>query len=764
MPMLRRGGPPGALWAAGRAAAADRAPLRARANGAEPLAASPVLTVPAAAGALVGLAAVAVLLVRAGGRHERREKPVWRPMAAGALVLWLGDVPAALGHPLPPGHPVAAVATTTGIALLLVGQVALARQHVVADAARGWSDLVSAPLLVLAGLSALLPVLPRLAGGPTGADALPVLVPVSVAVTAAALAAGSLVAGAATGSGRERRGRLVAAALLLLGATEAARPWLVAGGAVEPAAVAGGAALAHAGALAALALASRLPSGAPSAPRREGAAATLRGPVLLLLPAAALLGIDALVDRAGGLPAAAAVCALAVIVLQVAGLAVRARAVGGSTTRRGDLVDGLTGLGDRRALLAHLARTEHRSGPGRPAQRTVALALVDLDRFKAVNDALGHDAGDELLRQVGQRLREASREGDLLTRQGGDEFAVVLLGATAEQAARRAREVVLAVEVPFLVDGHRVSVDASVGVAAWPEHAGDAEQLLSAADAAMYRAKGVGGGVVVFDAAADRARRDAESLVADLRAAVAQDALTCAYQPQVRADGTLDGVEALVRWEHPVRGVLEPETFVPLAERHGLMPALTGQVLRRALALAADLAAGGASREPVRVSVNASATSLGDDSLVVAVTAALAGSAVPASALVVEITETQLVADPATARAVVDALVDLGVGISVDDYGTGYSSLAHLAGLPASELKLDRSLVAGAATDDRLAAIVSSTVTLAHDLGLRLVAEGVEDAATLERVRALGVDVTQGYLHAPPLSAADLLAWVARRQ
>ena len=715
---------------------------------------------------LVGLGAAVVLLLRAVGRRERRDLALWRPVAAGVLVIWLGDAPSTLGRPSSPDG-LATVATAAGVALVLVGQVALVRQHVAVDAVRGWLDLVCAPLLV-AGLLAVAsptaltaPTAPTAPGlpptvGPPGAGFV-ALVPVGVAVTAAVVAVGST---AATGSGRERRGRLVAGALLVLAAAEVARPWLVTGGAVGPARVAGAAVVVHAAAAVALALASRLPSGATAAPRREGALAALRGPLLLLVPAAALLGLAPLVGPAGGLPRAALLCALAVVAVQVAGVVVRA-ASGGPSLARGHDLDELTGLGSRRALLAHLASTEQRSRPGAVAPSTLALVLVDLDRFKAVNDTMGHDAGDDLLRQVGARLRAASREGDLLTRQGGDEFAVVLLGATAAAAARRAREVVLAIEAPFVLGGAEVAVHASVGVAAWPEHAGDAEELLRAADAAIYRAKGLGGGVVVFDAAVDRARRDVEALVADLRAAVAGDALSVVHQPQVRADGTLDGVEALVRWEHPTRGLLGPEAFLDLAERHGLMPALTEQVLRRALAVAADLAA--AVGRPVRVSVNASATSLGDDSLVDAVAAALAGGRAPAAALVVEITETQLAADPATARAVLDALVDLGVGISVDDYGTGYSSLAHLADLPASELKLDRSLVAGAGEDDRLAAIVSSTVALARDLGLRLVAEGVEDAATLERVLALGVDVTQGYLHSPPLGAADLLAWVARR-
>lgn len=714
--------------------------------------------------ALLGLAAVVALMVRASGVRERRDLGVWRPVAAGAALLWLGDVPAVLGGgPGPLGHPAASATATAGILLVAVGQLALMRQHLDTHHLRGWLDLLGGAPLALAVLAAVALHPLQRATGASGAEAVAALARTSTAGHAAVFTVVSVLLARSV---RERRSALVLAAVLALLPVEVAG--LVLGWTARP----GGAATAtavlvpvagHAAVLVLLALAGRNPCAALAERPREGTAAVVLGPLVFLVVAAAILGADHVAD----VPTVAVVCALGVIALQVVSvLVVYAGLTDLFASRDQSLTDDLTGLGNRRALLAHLDRTEQRAGTGGHLAEPVALALVDLDRFKVVNDTLGHDAGDELLRQVARRLRAASREGDLLTRQGGDEFAVVLTGATAQEAARRARDVVLAVEAPFVIGGARVGVDASVGVAAWPEHAEDAEHLLRAADAAMYRAKGLGGGVVVYDASVDRARRDVEALTADLRAAVAADALTTVFQPQVGADGTLAGVEALVRWEHPVRGALEPEAFLPLAERHGLMPTLTEQVLARALAVAADLAvAVGAApgAEPVRVSVNASATSLRDDSLVAAVTALLARTTVPAGSLVVEITETQLVDDPATAHGVVQALVALGVGISIDDYGTGYSSLAHLVDLPASELKLDRSLVAGAATDGRLAAIVSSTVTLAHDLGMRLVAEGVEDRETLDVVLGLGVDVTQGFWHAGPLSAQDLLAWVGRR-
>jgi len=431
-----------------------------------------------------------------------------------------------------------------------------------------------------------------------------------------------------------------------------------------------------------------------------------------------------------------------------------------AVTRREALTDELTGLANRRAMLR---RAEELSNEGTP----LALALLDLDKFKEVNDALGHAAGDDLLRMVAARLETVLRPGDVLGRLGGDEFAVLApmdadapLGQSALALGRRLHD---RLAEPFPIEGLIVHSTVSVGVTT---SAGvlDAAQaptgLLREADVAMYDAKRSGAGVAVYDSSRHADSSGHLALVEDLRTALAEGQLVLHHQPQLDiTTGATVGVEALVRWAHPVRGLLGPAEFLPLAEVHGLMGALTETVLAQAVAQAAAWRGSGLD---LHVSVNLSASNLLDAGLPARVAGLLATHRLPPEYLVLEVTESVLLTDPDRSLAVVGALADLGATVSIDDFGTGYSSLAYLRDLPVSELKLDRSFTVDLRTDARTEAIVASTIELAHRLGLRVVAEGVEDEATLGHLRSLDCDTSQGYLHSRPLPADQLEQWLAR--
>ena len=384
--------------------------------------------------------------------------------------------------------------------------------------------------------------------------------------------------------------------------------------------------------------------------------------------------------------------------------------------------DELTGLANRRALLEQAGHVLDQATARRPA----ALLLLDLDGFKEVNDSLGHHAGDHLLRQVGPRLRAVLRSGDLLARLGGDEFAVLLSEAGLDQAhqlAVRLRELILQ---PFTVEGIRLHVGVSIGVATAPVPAATVQELLRCADVAMYAAKSSREGVHVYVPDPDSGTGDRLRTMEQLRTALKKDdELVVHLQPQVGLDdGRVVGAEALVRWQHPTRGLLSPAQLLPAAEQAGLLRPLTDRVLELSLAAAARWWPA----QAVPVSVNLSAVNVSDLDLPGKVAQALVRHRLPARALTLELVEDTLMGDPERGRAVLGELRRLGVRTSIDDYGTGYSSLAYLRQLPADELKLDRSLTSDVDTDPRAAAIVKHTVALAHDLGLRLVAEGVEDA------------------------------------
>ncbi|WP_245852977.1 putative bifunctional diguanylate cyclase/phosphodiesterase [Blastococcus aggregatus] len=497
------------------------------------------------------------------------------------------------------------------------------------------------------------------------------------------------------------------------------------------------------------------------APREDpdGSRARL-GWQLLVLPLGATVGglVVLAIGWGTDLPVAAAWLATGTVVAALARTALTLREVRSfDEVRQEARTDELTGLPNRRALLEVAERTLAAATAGRPA----ALLLLDLDGFKEVNDSLGHGAGDELLRRIGARLLPALAPGETLARLGGDEFAVLLPDAALERAQERAEQLRAQILRPFRIEGIRLHVGVSVGIATAPVPAATVQELLRCADIAMYAAKRAGTGVHVHVPDPLSGTGDRLRTMEELRTAIEGDELVIHLQPQVSfADGTTVGAEALVRWQHPTRGLLAPAAFLPAAEQAGLLRPLTDQVLRLALAATARWWP----EHAVPVSVNLSAANVTDLDLPATVTAALARHGLPAGALTLELVEDTLMADPDRGRVVLSELRTLGVRTSIDDYGTGYSSLAYLRHLPADELKLDRSLTSDVADDPRAAAIVEHTVALAHALGLRLVAEGVEDERTADVLRALRCDIAQGYGIARPMPVPDFLTWLAARR
>ena len=443
-----------------------------------------------------------------------------------------------------------------------------------------------------------------------------------------------------------------------------------------------------------------------------------------------------------------------------------------ATARRNDYLarhDVLTALPNRAFLLEQLQAAldgpAERPADGPVAENAVAVLLVDLDRFKEINDTLGHETGDELLQQVGHRIGEqlaATGLGGsgLVARLGGDEFAALLrdVGDAATEVAARLLD---ALHHPFEVGGIELAVEASIGLAWAPDHGDEAGTLMRHADVAMYDAKEHRGTYAVYDSSSDASGLGRITLLNELRQALDEDQLVLHYQPKEElSDGSIRSVEALVRWRHPERGVVPPSEFLPLVERTGLVSALTTRVLDEAVR---QLRRWSDEGRDLAVSVNLSARNLVDHGLPDLVAARLAAHGVDPRRLEVEVTETNAMTDPARAAEVLRRLAALGVSVSVDDYGTGYSSLSYLRSLPVDTLKIDRSFVTSMLADEGNAVIVRSTIELAHNLGLRVVAEGVEDEATREALAMLGCHQAQGYYLSRPVPAADLGALLDRR-
>ena len=418
--------------------------------------------------------------------------------------------------------------------------------------------------------------------------------------------------------------------------------------------------------------------------------------------------------------------------------------------------DVLTGLPNRVELQDRL---QERLSQG--LDQPFALLMMDLDRFKEINDTFGHHHGDMLLQEIGSRLRAVLSETDLAARLGGDEFALMLPGADAADACRTAEGILGMLQTTFIVAGHRLDVGASIGIAVAPDDGADPATLLRCADVAMYTAKRDRSGFALHSPEQDQYTPERLSLVGDLRHAIESGHLTLHFQPKIDLRSRQSvGAEALVRWLHPERGLIPPDNFIPLAEHAGLIKPLTRWVLSAALGEVRGWHDAG---WRLSVAVNASAQDLRDPSFPDLVQHLLAERGVPAGSLRIEITESAMMADLAQAREILSRLRSLGVGVSIDDFGTGYSSLAYLKRLPIDELKLDRSFVRHLATDDEDAAIVRAAITLAHDLGLSVVAEGAEDSATVEHLSALGCDQVQGYVFSRPLPSKAFADWMTAR-
>jgi diguanylate cyclase (GGDEF)-like protein len=419
--------------------------------------------------------------------------------------------------------------------------------------------------------------------------------------------------------------------------------------------------------------------------------------------------------------------------------------------------DELTGLANRERFRARL---DERIAEAKASDERFGVMLCDLDRFKEINDTLGHHFGDELLRDLGPRLAEVVGPNGLVSRLGGDEFAVLPGESTSDpdELEAIARRLMACVQQPIGVDEMLLEVGVSIGIARFPRDGEDPHSLLRSADVAMYAAKEAHAGCKVYAAALDGHSVRKLSVLSEFRRALDNDEILVFYQPIMHMGGTrVHGAEALVRWQHPELGLLPPSDFMPIVEQTGLIGPMTRHVLERAVAQCAAWRRAG---QEMTVSVNLSVRNLLDPDLASLLGDLLEIYGLTPSALQLEITESMLMSDPDRSLTTLTRLSELGVGLSVDDYGTGYSSLANLRRLPIDELKIDRSFVSPMLSDESDLIIVRSTINLGHDLGLKVVAEGVEDVATLHRLGGLGCDLAQGYHFSKPLPPEAFNKWM----
>ena len=419
------------------------------------------------------------------------------------------------------------------------------------------------------------------------------------------------------------------------------------------------------------------------------------------------------------------------------------------------MYDPLTGLANRSLLNDRL---EHEIAISDREQSSFGVALMDLDRFKEVNDTLGHDVGDELLCEVGRRLKQTVRAEDTVARLGGDEYVVVLHNLDAADVSAISNKMLTALDQPYLWQGQSIDLGASLGISLYPSQCADASELLRCADIAMYAAKRSGNGHALYAPEQERTSRGDLSLKSELREAIQSDQLSLYYQPQIdHGTQRIVGLEALVRWNHPQRGFLAPVKFITLAEEAGLIGPLTRWVLKTSLNQLASLHRKGYHLD---VAVNLSARNLHDRELPAHIHTQLAESGVAPEHLTLEITESAVMANPNEGLVILTELDRMGVTLAIDDFGTGYSSLAYLKRLPVDELKIDKSFVMEMEANENDAVIVRSTIDLAHNLGLKVTAEGVESGTAWDTLGKLGCDYSQGYFMGKPMPIEELENWL----
>jgi diguanylate cyclase (GGDEF)-like protein len=482
---------------------------------------------------------------------------------------------------------------------------------------------------------------------------------------------------------------------------------------------------------------------------------TVPGSAVLAIPAAfALSALGLLIyDHFSRLDPLALALAMLTLLAAFARTVLAFRDVRGlAETRRQALTDDLTSMPNRRDFLR---RMRDGIAASRASDTSVALLLFDLDHFKELNDTLGHDAGDQLLCQVGERLCSLLRASDTAARLGGDEFGILLCDSCdIARAELVADKILAAIAEPFPIKGVNLRVTASIGIALFPDHAGNEEQLMQHADVAMYEAKTTQAGRACYASERDTHSLERLTLAGELSRALENGELEALFQPKADANTRkIVGLEALVRWRHPTRGLIPPVEFVTVAEQAGLGRALTRRMLELALTQVKKWRDAGLD---LHVAVNTTVADLQDAQFPAEVAAMLVDHGLPPEALVLEVTENMVLADPVRIGDVLAQLGELGLGLSLDDFGTGYSSLTHLKSLPVGEVKIDRSFVARMTSDPVDAAIVDATIRLAHSIGSRVVAEGIEDQVTWCSLAANRCELVQGYALSKPLPAAEL--------
>ena len=445
-----------------------------------------------------------------------------------------------------------------------------------------------------------------------------------------------------------------------------------------------------------------------------------------------------------------------VIGLVIAVVVIRNAAKQAHTLQHQAMFDNLTNLPNR-ALFAD--RLQQAILVGRREKEPFALIAMDLDRFKEINDTLGHHIGDEGLIQVANRTRACLRESDTVARMGGDEFTVLLPTVShVEGAEAVAKKILTAFKEPLNIGGKNLDIGASLGIVMFPQHGEEADKLMREADAAMYNAKRTHGGFKVYSADLEQKVDERLALQADLRRAIGNNELVLHYQPKIDFNtDRISGVEALVRWQHPTLGLLAPDKFIALAESSGLIKPLTYSVLRMALAQCEAWDKDGLA---FSVAVNISAINIQDPEFPDQLALLLKGATVPATRLELEVTETAVMTEPVRAVECIKKLHALGVQIAIDDFGTGYSSMAYLKELLVAKIKIDKSFVKDMAANHHDAVIVRSTVELGHNLGMKVIAEGVENQVAWDKLKALGCDSAQGYYMGRPVGADKFIEWL----